>query len=425
MRGVLSLDDARLSGKRVLFRVDINSPLDPSMGEFLDDTRLRAILPTLRKLADAKVVILGHQSRPGREDFTSMEGHAQRIERILGRQIRFVPDVCGEIAMDAIKTMQQGEMLMLDNVRGHPQEIGLKRGTPEELVESEIVQNLSSVCDAYVIDAFAAAHRNSPSLSGFGTVLPSFAGRLMEGEVEALSMAVESPPQPYVAILGGAKCDDSLLVAENLLAAGKVEKIIAVGVVGNLMLWAAGYDIGEVNRVFIERSLDDSFAETKELADKIWSEHSDSLILPCDLAIEEDGERRPISVDKLPTKYPIYDIGIGTLMAMRPVIMDAGCVLWNGPASYFEKEAFAFGTIEVLNICAETSAYTIIGGGHTSALVNQRRVAGLFDHNSTGGGACLTMLSGALMPGIEALYTSSELFGHRLAEFGIAPLGAD
>ncbi len=422
MRGVLSLDDARLSGKRVLLRVDINSPLEPSTGEFLDDTRLRAILPTLRKLADSKVVILGHQSRPGREDFTSMEGHAQRIERILGRQIQFVPDVCGKEAMAAIESMQQGEMLMLDNVRGHPQEIGLKRATPAELAESEIVQNLSSVCDAYVTDAFAAAHRNSPSLTGFGTVLPCFAGRLMEGEVEALSMAVESPPQPYVAILGGAKCDDSLRVAENLLNAGQVKKIIAVGVVGNLMLWAAGYDIGEVNRVFIERSLDDSFTATKELADKIWSERSDSLILPCDLAIEEDGERRPISVDKLPTEHPIYDIGIGTLMAMRPVIMDAGCVLWNGPASYFEKAAFAFGTIEVLNICAETSAYTIIGGGHTSALVNQRRVADRFDHNSTGGGACLTMLSGAPMPGIEALYTSSKLFSNRLAEYGIALL---
>ncbi len=423
MRGVLSLDDARLTGNRVLLRVDINSPLDPATGEFLDDTRLRAILPTLKRLADAKVAMLGHQSRPGRVDFTSMEGHAERISRLLGRRIRFVPDVCGEAALAAIESMQQGEMLMLDNVRGQPEETALNGASEDQLAESEIVRNLASVCDAYVTDAFAAAHRNSPSISGFGTALPCFAGELMAREVEALRIATEQPPQPYVAILGGMKCDDSLRIAANLLGSGKAQTIVAVGVVGNLMLWASGHDIGEANRSFIEQSHGDAFAETKRMADEIWAEHSESLLLPSDLAIEQDGQRRAISVDELPTEYPIHDIGIGTLMSIRPIVMQAGCVLWNGPASYFEKEAFAFGTIEVLNICVETPAFTIIGGGHTSALVNQRRVADRIDHVSTGGGACLTMLAGEPMPGIEALRTSAALFSDRLDELGLAPLG--
>ena len=410
MNGVLSLDDVRLSGKRVLFRVDVNSPLHPETGAFLDDSRLRGIVPTLRALSDAKVVIISHQSRPGKSDFTNMSGHAERMVRILGRPVRFIPDVCGEVALEAIRSMINGEIIFLDNVRMHPEEMALSRATPEELAKSQIVATLAPEFDAYVTDAFAAAHRNSPSLSGFAEELPCFAGRLMEREISALGLAVTDPPRPYVVILGGAKADDSLRVAINLIERDVVDTVAFVGVVGNMMLWASGIDIGEGNQDFIRNMLGDSFEETWSAARHLLTDHEKLLFLPSDVAVERDGERIPIKVEELPTEDPIYDIGLETLMQLRPLLLDANCILWNGPASYFEKPQFAFGTIEILNICTESAALTIVGGGHTSALVSSRGVGDKISHNSTGGGACLTMLSGARMPVIEALMRSASVF---------------
>jgi len=410
VNGVLSLDDVRLSGKRVLFRVDVNSPLHPETGAFLDDSRLRGIVPTLRALSDAKVVIISHQSRPGKSDFTNMSGHAERMVRILGRPVRFIPDVCGEVALEAIRSMINGEIIFLDNVRMHPEEMALSRATPEELAKSQIVAILAPEFDAYVTDAFAAAHRNSPSLAGFAEELPCFAGRLMEREISALGLAVTDPPRPYVVILGGAKADDSLRVAINLIERDVVDTVAFVGVVGNMMLWASGIDIGEGNQDFIRNTLGDSFEETWSAARHLLTDHEKLLFLPSDVAVERDGERIPMKVEELPTEDPIYDIGLETLMRLRPLLLDANCILWNGPASYFEKPQFAFGTIEILNICTESAALTIVGGGHTSALVSSRGVSDKISHNSTGGGACLTMLSGARMPVIEALMRSASVF---------------
>ena len=247
MESVLTLDNARLSGRTVLVRVDINSPLHPVTKAFLDDSRLRATLPTLRRLADSKIVLLAHQSRPGKSDFTDLSAHADQLGRLLGRQISFVPDVCGDIAIQAIQNMKQGDMILLDNVRGWHEENNLKKAGIDDLNDSEIVQKLSSVADAYVNDAFAAAHRNSPTLSGFSKSLPCFAGVLMATEINALTTALTSPPKPYVAILGGAKCDDSLRIALNLLNRDLADIIAPVGVVGNLMLWAEGHSIGQGN----------------------------------------------------------------------------------------------------------------------------------------------------------------------------------
>ena len=414
MESVLTLDDGHLSGRTVLVRVDINSPLHPETKAFLDDSRLRAILPTLRRLADSKVVLLAHQSRPGKSDFTDMSAHADLLSRLLGRQISFVPDVCGDIAIQAIQNMELGDMILLDNVRGWPEENNMKKAAIDELNESEIVQKLSSVADAYVNDAFAAAHRNSPTLSGFSKSLPCFAGVLMAAEIKALSTAIDNPPKPYIAILGGAKCDDSLRIALNLLNRDLADMIVPVGVVGNLMLWAGGHKIGEGNENFIRGSLGDTFDSTFEHASTCIQNYRDKILLPVDLAIEIEDRRVAISLEELPTSAPIYDIGIATLQALYPVIRNAGCVLWNGPASYFEKENFAFGTIEILNMICESTAFTIVGGGHTSALVSQKNLVDKVDHNSTGGGACLTMLAGDSMPVIESLRVSARLFGDKI-----------
>jgi len=410
MTSFLTLDDVRLSGKTVLVRVDVNSPLNPVTGEFLDDSRLRAIMPTMRRLADAKVVLLAHQSRPGKTDFTSMERHAELLGVLLGREVTFIDDVCGERALRAIQGMNSGEMIFLDNVRDHPEEMGLRKSDFEELAGCEMVTKLASVADAFVCDAFACAHRNSPTITGLSLVLPSYAGLLMQHELAALATAVENPARPYTVILGGVKCDDSLDIALNLLERGQVDTVVPVGVVGNLMLWASGHSLGEDNEAFIRNSLDGEFERTWEMAVQVVEEYSEKLLLPIDLAIEEDGERVAISVGELPTEHPIYDVGLGTLMTIRPAVMNAGCVLWNGPASYFEKPAFAFGTIEIMNVCAETEAFVIIGGGHTSTLVVQRGLSEKFDHNSTGGGACLTFLANKRMPALEALEQSAAKF---------------
>ena len=410
MSDVLTLDDVRLGGKVVLYRVDVNSPLEPSTGAFLDDSRLRAILPTLRYLQNSKVVMIGHQSRPGKNDFTDMSQHADRISRLIGKKVKFIPDICGDKAIFAIKNLKIGEMLFLDNIRMHDDENSMKKASPETTANSEIILKLAPLIDVYVTDAFAAAHRNSPSLTGFSEVVPCIAGRLMAKEINNLQIAVTDPPRPYIAILGGTKCDDSLRVAKNLIDKEIIDTIPVVGVVGNMMLWASGIDIGEGNKSFIRNALDDAFEETWEMAVHLYENHSEYFLLPTDVAVEVNGNRVAMSVEDLPTKNPIYDIGIATLMQIRPLMINAGCILWNGPASYFELPGFAFGTIEILNMCTESSAVTIVGGGHTSALVSNRGVVHQVTHNSTGGGACLTMLSGGFMPVIDSLNRSHKKF---------------
>ena len=418
--GVLSLDDVSLDGKVVLLRVDVNSPMNPENMEFLDDRRFTEFLPTLDDLSSSKVVIISHQSRPGKLDFTSTEPHSKLLSRLTGRKVDFVPDVCGESAIQAIKSMEDGDVLFLNNVRMLDEENSMKKASQQELAKSEIVRKLSSVADAYVTDAFATAHRSSPSLTGFTNEIPCIAGRLMKREINALRTAVYDPPRPYVAILGGIKCDDSLRVARNLIQNGSIDRIAMVGVVGNLMLWASGHDIGEGNREFIRKSLGEAFDETWQDSQKLVSEYQSLLFLPSDLAIEDGGTRKNIGLDDLPTNFPIYDIGIDTMMRLRPLLMEANCLLWNGPASYFEKSEFAYGTVEIMNMFTEATGVTIVGGGHTSALFNQRGKADQVSHNSTGGGSVLTMLSGGIMPVFESLEASDDKFRPLLRSLGIS-----
>ena len=418
--GVLSLDDVSLDGKVVLLRVDVNSPMNPENMEFLDDRRFTEFLPTLDDLSSSKVVIISHQSRPGKLDFTSTEPHSKLLSRLTGRKVDFVPDVCGESAIKAIKSMENGDVLFLNNVRMLDEENSMKKASQQELAKSEIVRKLSSVADAYVTDAFATAHRSSPSLTGFTNEIPCIAGRLMKREINALRTAVYDPPRPYVAILGGIKCDDSLRVARNLIQNDSIDRIAMVGVVGNLMLWASGHDIGEGNREFIRKSLGEAFDETWQDSQKLVSEYQSLLFLPSDLAIEDGGTRKNIGLDDLPTNFPIYDIGIDTMMRLRPLLMEANCLLWNGPASYFEKSEFAYGTVEIMNMFTEATGVTIVGGGHTSALFNQWGKADQVSHNSTGGGSVLTMLSGGVMPVFESLEASDNKFRPLLRSLGIS-----
>ena len=418
--GVLTLDDVDLRGRTILYRVDVNSPMEPSSGRLLDDGRLRAIVPTLQRLSESNVVLLSHQSRPGMKDFTDMSSHCERLSEILGRPIKFVPDVCGDEAIAEISKMTGGDIIFLDNVRGNDEEYGPRYDTNEETESAEIVARLAAVSDAYVTDAFAAAHRRSPTLTGFTNSMPCIAGNLMESEISGLRIALRNPPKPYLAILGGAKCDDSVRVAKNLISKGQIDKIAFVGVTGNLMLWIEGNDIGERNKEFIRNSLGKGFDSAWEIGGEIASKNSEIILLPIDIAVESEGKRKQISLGELPTEDPIFDVGIETLRRLRPIVQEAGCVLWNGPASYFELPEFAFGTIEILNMCTETDAMTIIGGGHTSALVNSRGVSGKVTHNSTGGGSTMSFLSGDPMPVIGSLKDSFKRFSNGIPDLGLS-----
>jgi len=364
---------------------------------------------------------MAHQSRPGKSDFTDTSKHCERLAEIIRRPIRAISDVCGDNAITQIESMSDGDIVFLDNVRKNDEEYGRKYASNEETESTELVSRLSEVADLYVTDAFAAAHRRSPTLTGFTNAIPCIAGRLMQSEIDSLRVALRDPPKPYLAILGGAKCDDSFRVALNLIDRGHVDDIAFVGVSGNLMLWASGIDIGERNKEFIRNSLGDDFGETWEMSQTLANKDSDLIFSPRDVAVEADGKRKLLTLEDLPTENPIYDIGTQTLMELRPMVQDAGCVLWNGPASYFELPEFAFGTIEILNMCAETSATTIIGGGHTSALVNQRGMAKYVTHNSTGGGSTMSFLSGDSMPVIRALKESRRKFESNLEDLGLAP----
>jgi phosphoglycerate kinase len=409
MANVLTLDNINVDGKTVLVRVDINSPLDPSTKAFLDDTRIRAILPTINRLSKAKTVLIAHQSRPGKNDFTSTLGHARELGRLLGRSIKWVQDIHGEKAMKAIEEMNNGDILMLNNIRMDPEETGTK-GDSLALAETKLVQDLASVADLFVNDAFACAHRNSPSIVGFAHHLPCVAGELMAHEIRQLDHALESPARPCIAVLGGIKVDDSIDVAMNMLNNTIADEVWLTGGVANLAIHLSGHDIGEGNVEFLKNELKDAWGPTVDAAKSLLATYSDNIILPSDVAANVEGNRIDLKVEELPIHAPLFDLGLQSIRALSLRIKESGTVILNGPAGVFELPDFALGTIEMLSACAETGGFALMGGGHTATLVSQRGMSNKMGHVSTGGGACLDYIAGRTLPGIHALEMSAQQY---------------
>ena len=415
MAKVLTLDDVNMDGKTVLLRVDINSPLDPATKAFLDDTRIRAILPTLQKLVRAKVIILAHQSRPGKDDFTSTLGHARELGRLLGRQVRWVDDIHGPKAMNAIEALEPGQLLMLNNVRMDDEELAVT-GDLLAMGETRLVQRLASVADLFVNDAFACAHRSTPSIVGFTGLLPCVAGELMGNEIRKLDHALETPVRPCLAVLGGVKVDDSIQVANNMLSNGIADALWPTGGVANLLLDLAGYDIGEPNRTFLKKELGGNWSTTITLAKSLIQTYGDKIHLPVDLAANIEGNRVDIPLKDFPIEAPFWDIGINSVFHLSAAIRQAGTIILNGPSGVFENPDFALGTIETLNACAESDGFAVMGGGHTATLVAQRGLAAKMGHVSTGGGACLDYIAGRPLPGIVSLEQSAVAFGINISK---------
>ncbi|MHC1624941.1 MAG: phosphoglycerate kinase, partial [Methermicoccaceae archaeon] len=355
----LTLADVNVSGKRVLVRLDLNSPMDP-MGKILDSMRFYAHLPTLRSLRKAKVVALAHQSRAGKNDFTTMEPHAKLLGRLLGRPVRYVDDIFGSHARAEISTMSDGDILLMENTRFYSEET-LNR-TPEEHSTTHMVRRLAPLFDMFVNDAFSVAHRSQLSVVGFTPVLPSVAGNLMEREVISLKKALENP-NPALFVLGGVKPEDSLRVAKNVLSKNPSNRVALVGLIANLCLMAKGLSLGSKNEDILKSlGMLDYLKESRELLD----DAGDRILLPLDFAVDNEGERQNISVSELPAKHVIKDIGDETISLFSDEISTSNVVVMNGPAGVIESEQFKVGTLNLLKAATEAD-YSVIGGGHISA----------------------------------------------------------
>ncbi|WP_338102436.1 phosphoglycerate kinase [Methanolapillus millepedarum] len=397
----LTIDDFDVFGKTVLLRVDFNAPMSPE-GKILDDARIKSHVKTITDLKDAKVVILAHQSRPGKSDFTTTKPHAEILSKYLGKEVRYVDDIFGSYARSCISAMVPGDVIILENVRFFSEE-SLDRSVKEHS-DSFFVQKLLPYVDFYLNDAFAVSHRSHLSVVGFTENIKSGAGRLMESEIVNLERGLNGE-RPCVYALGGSKVDDSLHVAENVLSKGSADSVLFSGVVGNVILAAAGFKIGKPNMDLIVKL---GYTDQIEIAKEMIQKYGDKIKYPMDVALNADGKRVEATIKEMgKSNYPAYDIGLETIVAYTTEIENAGTVILNGPAGVSENPDFAIGTHEIIR-AGTRSKFSIIGGGHISAEVNRLGIEGQFSHISTGGGACIEYLSGVELPGITALENAAK-----------------
>jgi phosphoglycerate kinase len=400
-----TIDDLKLEDKTILVRVDVNSPVDPKSGLILDDTRIKLHAETISELSSkgAKTVLLAHQSRPGKADFTTLKQHADALSQIIKKPVEYVDDIFGSNAQNHISRLKRGEILLLENVRFYSEEV-LKR-EPELQAKTHLVRYLTPLMDYYINDAFAAAHRSQPSLVGFALKLPSAAGRVMERELKILYSAVYNAESPCVYVLGGVKVDDSITIAENVLRKGAADYVLTTGLVANIFLWGAGVNIRKVNQNFIKNK---DYCDCVIKAKKLLKEFEGKILYPRDLAISVDNKREEFPVNKIPNK-PIYDIGSDTIKEYAEIIRGARTLFANGPAGVFEEEGFSIGTEDILNAIASSPGFSIVGGGHLAAAANQMGLSGI-SHISSGGGASINLLAGEELPVVEALKQAKTMY---------------
>lgn len=383
-----TIRDTDVKGKRVLVRVDFNVPLDD--GKVADDTRIRAALPTIQYLIEqgARVILMSHLGRPKgkvREELR-LTPVAERLAELLDRPVAMAVDCVGEEVEAAVDRLRPGDVLLLENLRFYP---------GEEANDPEFVSRLASLGEVYVNDAFGTAHRAHASTEGVAHRLPAVAGFLMEKELNFLSKALENPEQPFVAILGGAKISDKIGVVDNLL--GKVDALLIGGGMANTFLKAQGYQVGQS---LVE---EESLPLAQELLDKVGRK----LVLPVDVVVADkfdaEAQSKIVGVEEVPPEWRILDIGPATVERFAQELYTAKTVVWNGTMGVAEFPQFAAGTQAIIEMLAESQATTIVGGGETTAAVQQAGLVEKMTHVSTGGGASLEFLEGKTLPGVAAL----------------------
>lgn len=386
-----SIRDVELAGKRVFCRVDFNVPMQD--GVITDDTRIRAVVPTIRFMVDAgaKVILASHFGRPKGQVVEEMRltPVAAHLSGLLGREVTKLDDSVGAEVKAAVERMEQGDVLLLENVRFH---------AGEEKNDPELAKSFAELADLFVNDAFGTAHRAHASTAGIAQYIPAVAGLLMEKEIRFMGGALSNPERPFTAIVGGAKVKDKIAVIENLLT--KVDNLIIGGGMANTFLKAQGYAIGS------SLCEDDKLELARTLMEQA-KERGVQLLMPIDVVIADrfaaDAQKQTVSIDGIPDGWMALDIGPKTVEAYHRVIVESKTVVWNGPMGVFEMDAFAQGTIGVAVAMKECSGTTIIGGGDSVAAVEKAGVAEQMTHISTGGGASLEFMEGKELPGVAVL----------------------
>lgn len=412
--GIHTLDDFDVTGKAVLCRVDINQPVDRAAGQLKSTARIEACVPTLKELADrgARLTLLAHQgSDIEYQNFYTTRPHAAALSKFLGREVGFVDDVCGPAAREAIMALKPGEVLLLDNVRFCSEEqtlfeMNLKL-THEQQADTEVVRKLAPLFNLYVCDAFAAAHRDQPSLCGFEQVLPSAMGRLFEKEYCVISELMERPERPCAFVLGGAKVSDAFLMLGTVLNSGAADIVLTGGLVANILLAAKGEAIGLGSLKFIESSGYQEFIET---AKPLLARYGEKILLPKSLAYLEDGARREAAVGAIPEDIAALDIGQDAAEEYAKVIRSVKTVFVNGPMGVFEKPETEAGTRIVWRALADTPAYTVVGGGDSVTAAKKFGVKDRLGYVCTGGGALIRFLTGEELPVVKALRHGAQKF---------------
>ncbi|MGC8972162.1 MAG: phosphoglycerate kinase [bacterium] len=391
----LTIRDIDLKGKRVLTRVDFNVPL--ADGKVADDTRIRAALPTINYMRErgAKVILVTHLGRPkGVTESLRLDPVAVRLSE-LGIPVKKLNDCIGEEVKRTVAEMKEGDVILLENIRFYPE---------EEKNDPKFAQELASLADIYVNDAFGTAHRAHASTEGVARLLPAVAGFLMEKEIKFFSKVLESPERPFVAVLGGAKVSDKIGVIKNLLE--KVDILLIGGGMTYTFLKALGYEVGqsicEVDKLSLAKELLNLAREKKV-----------ELVLPVDVVIADkfapDANTRVVPVSQIPSDWQGLDIGPQTIEIFSQKISQAKTIVWNGPLGVFEMPAFSVGTKAVGIAIANTDALKVVGGGETAEAVEKFGLADKMTHVSTGGGASLEFLEGKVLPGVAALDDSESI----------------
>ncbi len=383
-----TIRDIDFTNKRTLVRVDFNVPIKD--GVVTDDTRITAALPTIKYLIDhqAKVILMSHLGRPkgGPDPKYSLSPTAVRLSQLLGRPVQMATECVGPEVEKMVNALKPGDVLVLENVRFHPE---------EEKNDGAFADQLAKLGDVYVNDAFGSAHRAHASTEAVAHRLPAVAGFLMEAEIDYLGRALEKPDRPFVAILGGAKISDKIAVIENLLT--KVDQLLIGGGMANTFLKAQGLDVADS---LIEETAIDT-------AKDLMQRSSSKLMLPVDAVIADKfdaaAQSKTVGVSEVPAGWRILDIGPKTRSMYNEVITQAKMIVWNGPMGVFEFPRFAEGTNAIARAIASSKATSIIGGGDSAAAVQNSGVADKITHISTGGGASLEFLEGKVLPGVAAL----------------------
>ena len=411
--GIRTLDEVEVQGRTVLCRVDINQPVDREKGTLKSINRIRACVPTIRELSDkgARVVLMAHQgSDIEYKNFYTTKPHAAVLQELLGREVQWIDDVCGPAARAKIAALRDGEILLLDNVRFVSEEQTLfeqkLRLSHEQQAKTLLVEKLAPLADLYVCDAFAAAHRDQPSLCGFEQVLPSAMGRLFEQEYCAVSQVMEQPDRPCMFVLGGAKISDAFLMMKTVLERGVADEILTGGLVANIFLMALGRPVGKGSEDFIMRS---NYGEFVSKAAGLYREFGDRIVLPADLAWVEDGVRHEAVLTEIPAEAAAVDIGAETARVYREKILGAKTVFVNGPMGVFEQAPSEYGTKAVWQALADTEGYTVLGGGDSITATEKYGLTDRMGYICTGGGALIRFLSGEELPVVRALRHGSAI----------------